>query len=450
MRKALLPLVAAGLASLVLARPSPAAAVDDPLLKSESFTLANGLRVVLHEDHTTPTVTVVLRFHVGSKDELPGRTGFAHLYEHLMFKGAAGAADGVMDRILEEAGGWSTAFTGNDATVYIDQAASNFLATVLWLEADRLGTLLDVFDQAKLDNQRDVVRNERRQGVDNRPYGMAGVLVAEALWPRTHGYHWPVIGSHEDLIAAKVDDVKAFFRNYYVPGNATLVVAGDFQPAQARELVTRYLGKLAAGAPSKRPSYAVPPPIKKEIKLSARDKVQVPRVYMAWRAPAQFSAEEPAVDLAARVLGGGKASRLYRRLVYTDKLAQDVAAYYSPAELGGELDIVVTAKPGVAPEALVQAVNDELARLAAKAPEAAELELAVNSREAAALGELESMSSRAVLLSGYDVWLHDPTYLAKDLARFRAVTTDAVQRAVSTWLPVSARVTLTISPQESK
>ncbi len=456
MGKSILSIVALALAlalavcGLALAAPSRAAAVEDPQLASESFTLPNGLRVVLHEDHATPSVAVVLWFRVGSKDEVPGRTGFAHLFEHLMFKGSKQLPDGEMDRILEEAGGWSTAFTNSDETVYIDQASSNFLEIMLWLEADRLSTLLEVFDKAKLDNQRDVVQNERRQGLDNQPYGMAGVLIGEALWPKGHGYHWPTIGSHEDLVAASVADVKGFFRNYYVPGNATLVVAGDFEPKAARALVERHLGVVAKGATPRRPSYAVPAPIKKQVELSATDEVQVPRVYVTWRGPVAYAADEPALDLAAVILGGDKPSRLHRRLVYGDKIAQSVRVRYSPSDLGGEFQIVVTAKPGVSTATLSKAIDEEVARLVAAPPDAAELESALNMHEAALLAELESIVSRALRLAGYDAKLHDAGYLVKDVARYRAVTREGVQRAAARWLASSARVVLTLVPKESK
>ncbi|MCE9571564.1 MAG: insulinase family protein [Deltaproteobacteria bacterium] len=438
----LLPLLVAGGISLGAAT----AHAGEPRIAYQSFELANGLKVYVIEDHAAPVAYEVLWFDVGSKDEVAHRTGFAHLFEHLMFKGSAHLPDGLMDKLLEAAGGWSNAFTSSDMTVYQNAAGSNFLETMLWIDADRLAGLLDTFDQAKLDNQREVVLNERRQGNENQPYGMAELILAECLWPKAHGYHWSTIGYPADLRAAQVADVAQFFHTYYVPNNATMVVAGDVTLADVKRLVEKYYAWIPKAPTPARPTYAAPPPITKEIAVTTTDAVQVPRVYLAWRGPAAYAADEPALDAAAAVLGNGKSSRLYKRLVYDEKIAQDVSVWSSGEALGGTFQIVATAKPGVDPRRLVKEISEEVARLAAAPPEAGELERAQNASEAAFLGRIESILQRAITLAAYAVQGHDPDYLAKDLARRRAVTAAAVQAATATYLQPTARVVLTIKP----
>ncbi len=434
--------------ALALAGPATAPAMADaePKLAYTKFQLANGMDVYLIEDHGSPTVYEVLWFDVGSKDELPKRTGFAHLFEHLMFKGSSHIPDGTMDKILEEAGGWSNAFTSTDMTVYQNVAASNFLEQMLWMEADRVAGLLDTFDQPKLDNQRDVVLNERRQSYENRPYGMSELLIQEALWPANHGYHWSTIGYTSDLNAATVGDVAQFFKTYYVPNNATLVLAGDLDPVKTKALVETYLGWIPRGATPARPQYKTPAPLTKEVVLTSTDDVQVPRVYVSWRGPAQYTADEPAISLAGHILGNGKSSRLYKRLVYDEKIAQATEAGFYGQMIGGVFQIEITAKPGVDPQKLLKAANEEVAKLSTKPPTAAELERAQASYESGFLHGLESTLQRAIQLAQYDVQAKDPAYLAKDLARYRAVTPAQVKAAAATYLKPTARVVLTIKP----
>jgi zinc protease len=421
---------------------------DEPKIAYQALTLENGLRVFIVEDHTTPTIALVTYYRVGSKDELPGKTGFAHLFEHMMFKGSAHVPDGLMDLQFEEAGGYTNAFTSTDQTVYMDIASSAFLEPALYFEADRLAGLTDTLDQAKLDNQRDVVKNERRQSYENQPYGMAGILLPEALWPRGHGYHWSTIGYHEDLTAASTTDVKAFFKKYYLPGNAVLVIIGDVDAAKAKPLVQKYLGWIPRGAEPKRPVYKTPPPITKEIRLEAKDDVQVPRVYLNWRGPIAYSADEAALELTASILGHGLTSRLQKRLVYDERIAQDVSVGFESGELGGTFYVIATPKPGIDPEKLVRAVSEEIARLAKSPPDPAELTRVKNVHEASFLGKLEDLVDRATVLAFYAVQTGDPDYLAKDLARFRAVTVKDVAAAAAKYLGPKARVVLTIRPEK--
>ena len=431
------------------AEPPPAKAAAAPAgssaLAAKRFELPNGLRVFVLEDHAKPTLAVVTWFRVGSKDELSKRTGFAHLFEHLMFKGSAHIPDGKMDVLLEEAGGWSNAFTSSDMTVYQNVAASSFLEQALWIDADRLAGLLETFDLPKLDNQREVVLNERRQTYENQPYGEAPLKIQELLWPKGHGYHWSTIGYPEDLRAAAIPDVKAFFENYYVPSNATMVIAGDVSAKEVEALVTKYFGWLPKAPAPQRPSYAIPAALTKEVRGDLTDDVELPRVYLAWRGPLVYSKEEPSLDLAADVLGGGKSSRLYKTLVYDKRLAQDVEAGFDGEQLGGTFSVVATAKPGVKPEVLEAAMEAEVAKLAATPPTAEELERVKNSRESGFLSKLESQVQRAIQLAQYDVQAGDADYFAKDLARYQAVTSAEIAAAAKTWLG-AGHVTVTVRP----
>jgi zinc protease len=434
------------LSLLLLVAFASVPALAEPRIAYQKFELANGLKVYVIEDPKQPVVHEILWFKVGSKDELPKRTGFAHLFEHLMFKGSTHLPDGLLDRLLEAAGGSSNGFTTSDMTVYTNLAGSNFLEQMLWLEADRCIGLLDTFDQAKLDNQRDVVLNERRQSYENQPYGMADLYISEALWPATHGYHWPTIGYVSDLKAAAKDDVAAFFKKYYAMNNATMVIAGDVKFAEVKRLVEKYFSFIPRAAEPVRPQYKTPAPITKEIVINQTDDVQVPRVYLSWRGPARYTAEEPALTALGAILGDGKSSRLYKRLVYDAKIAQSVSASFYGEQLAGTFQIIVTAKPGVDPQRLIKEITEEVAKIAATPPDAKELERATNSRESAFLAGLEPVQQRAILLARYDVEAKDPDYFAKDLARGRAVTVAQVKDAAAKWLKQSSRVTLTIRP----
>jgi zinc protease len=431
------------IASLSIAQTASA---DEPKIAYETFALPNGMKVYVIEDHRSPMVYEVIWFKVGSKDEVAHRTGFAHLFEHLMFKGSAHLPDGLMDRLLETGGGAANGSTSGDMTVYKNAASASLLETMLWIDADRLAGLTDTLDQAKLDNQRDVVLNERRQRVENQPYGFAQLMILDKLWPADHGYHWSTIGEAADLRAAALPDVTAFFKKYYVPNNATMVIAGDVQPAEARRMVEKYFAWIPRAPEPARPHYQVPPALTAQVSLTATDDVKAPRVYLTWRAPGEFAASESALALAAAVLGGGKTSRLYRRLVYGEKIAQDVRAGLDQHELGDTFQIVATAKPGTDPQRLIQEITEEIAGLAAHDPEPAELERAQAGYEAAFLHGLEPVPQRALLLAEYDVLAHDPGYLVKDVVRFRAVTAAQIKDAAARYLAPSGRVVLTITP----
>jgi zinc protease len=423
------------------------------------FSLPNGLTVILHEDHTVPTITVNMWYHVGSANEKPGRTGFAHLFEHLMFEGSGHVKHGDFDHILESSGASNNASTTNDHTNYYINAPSNALDRALFLESDRMGYLLDSMDEAQVNGQRDVVKNERRQNYENTPYGMAQVRINEIVYPKDHPYHWPVVGYMEDLTAASADDVREFFRKYYTPQNASLVVAGDINPIEARQRIEYWFADVKAAKapdPVKAPEVSIPAVIKETM----TDQVQLPRVYLVWVTPGLYKPGDADLDLVADILTNGKTSRLYKRLVYDLQVAQSVQAIQDSNALGSTFQIIVTGKPSPdGPEKVIEKltglVDEELTKLRTTGLglDSRELERALNQREAAFFGSLERMGGFggvADRMNGYFVATGDPDYFAKDLARYRAVTPAAIQSAVAKWLPLDRRLELSIIPGGGK
>ena len=423
---------------------TPAAAV--PALRFEKYTLPNGLEVILHEDHSVPLVAVNTWYKVGSGDERRGRTGFAHLFEHVMFMGSQHVPVGAFDQWLEAAGANNNGSTSADRTNYFEWMPSNALPLALWLDADRMGYLLPTMDQAKLDLQRDVVKNERRQGVDNVPYGRADETIGAALYPATHPYSWPVIGSMADLSAAALDDVKEFFRTYYAPNNATLVIAGDFQPDSARAWVQRYFGDIPRGpALPARPEPA-PVQLARDTVLVLEDQVQLPRFWYTYPTVPLYAPDDAALDVLALILGGDKNSRLYRRLVYDTQLAQSAVASHQSQRLAGAFQVDVTPKPGIAPTRLAAMVDAEIARLAAEGPTARELARAQNSIRASFLDRLAGVVGKADLLNGYNYLAGTPDFAQRDAARYDALTAADVQRVARQYL-TQPRVVLTVVPE---
>ncbi len=436
------------------APPAPEApgAVDPDAAKITlgvtSTRLDNGLELVLHEDHRAPIVAVEVWYHVGSKDEPAGRQGFAHLFEHLMFQGSKHVPEDTYFRYLERAGASNVNGTTNeDRTNYFETVPRNRLALALWLESDRMGFLLEHVDEQTFAGQREVVKNERRQNYENAPYGMVPRFVAEALYPPSHPYHHLTIGSPEDLNAATLDDVRQFFRTWYVPNNATLVIAGDIDPQATRDLVDRYFGPIPRGPAPARPSEATPAvSLAGETRLEIEAAVELPRLVVAWHSPAFFAAGDADLDLLARVLTGGKSSRLYKRLVYDDQIAQDVTANQESAQLGSAFKIVATAKPGHTPEELLAAIDAEVAKVedaGVSAPELDRARASFLSREAFAL---ERVGTRADVVSTYDHYLGDPGYLPRDIARYTQATTESLHGAARAWLPVGKRVVAIVRP----
>jgi len=398
-----------------------------PKLAFEKYMLPNGLEVILVEDHRLPLTAVNIWYHVGPANEEPGLTGFAHLFEHMMFQGSKHVVANEHFGLLERAGATNmNATTDFDRTNYFETLPSNQLDLALWLESDRMGYLLDRLDQANLSNQQDVVRNERRQTVENRPYGIVEEAMFHQLFPASHPYYADVIGSHADIQAAKLDDVRKFFRRYYVPNNATLVIVGDIDKAQAKKLVEKYFGSLKRG-PEVPKIRAAAPKITSGSRVVVKDRVELERAELAWITSLIFQSGDAEGDLAARVLGGGKSSRLYKKLVYEKQLAQDVTAQQESLALGSVFYIQATARPGHTAAELEKAIEEELDQFRRKGPTAQELEGARNFLEARLMTRLETLGGIADRLNFYNHYLGTPDYLSQDIERYRKVTTAQVR-----------------------
>jgi zinc protease len=414
-----------------------------PRLEFEKYSLANGLEVILSEDHRLPLVAVDVWYHVGPANEAAGRTGFAHLFEHMMFQGSKHVPGDGHFRLLEAAGGSNLNGTTNfDRTNYFETLPANELELGLWLESDRLGYLLDTVDELKLANQQDVVRNERRQSVENAPYGLVQEALFHQLFPPGHPYYASVIGSHADIQAARLDDVKTFFRQYYAPNNASLAVVGDIDKARTKQLIEKYFGTLKRGPDV--PKVAVQtPPITAERRAVVKDNVQLPRVYMAWITPPFFKPGDSEADIAATILGGGKSSRLYKKLVYEKQIAQDVNTFQYSLALGSTFQIVATARPGRTAEELEAAINQELEAFRQTGPEAREVERARNTFETQLLHGLEVLGGFggvADTLNMFNHYLGDPGYLPKYLEDHRRVTPAEVRTFAQSYLSTASRV----------
>ena len=432
---------------------TPAALAQNVSIAFQKTTLQNGLIVILSEDHAVPQAVVNVTYDVGSRMERAGRTGFAHLFEHLMFMGTEHAPAKMFDAWMESAGGRNNAWTAEDRTDYFDIAPSTALPLLLWLEADRMRNLGPLIDQTKLNLQRDVVRNERRQSIENRPYGVEELELPKLLWPPSHPYHHPVIGSHEDLEAADVSDVKQFFATWYDPGNASLVVAGDFDPKQATASIDRLFGSIPSrgkppdpGAPAEFATGKTS--LSTVVRATVPDQVQLTKVTFAWQSPRQFAKGDAELDLLASVLTQGKASRLYKALVYDQKIAQSVTAHQESRALGSEFVIEVIARPGVDPARIEKAIWVELDKVREKEVAAEELERARNGYETEFVDRLQNVAERASLLNMYQAEVGDPGYAQRDLDRYRnATAADLLSYAKSVLLP-DALVILTIVPKK--
>ena len=412
------------------------------------FTLDNGLDVLVHEDHSLPIVAVNVWYHVGSKNEVPGRTGFAHLFEHLMFEGSQHYDRGYFHP-LQEAGAALNGSTNADRTNYWEVVPTNALDLALWMESDRMGYLLPALTESKFANQRDVVLNERRQNYENRPYGLAGMAIVSALYPPDHPYHWLTIGAADDIRAARIDDVKAFFQRYYHPANASLTLAGDVDPELGFLLADEYFSELPAGEKPARLTIPAPPP-PHDVKLVLEDRVELPRLYMAWHSPALFADGDAELDLVAEVLASGKTSRLYRALVYEQRIATEVAASQNSRELGSFFQIVATAAPGRTLAEVERAIAKEIALLLDRGPTAAELERCLAQAEAHFLFRLQTVGGfggKSDQLNAYNVFLGDPAYFERDLLRYRTATAAALRGAAIKYLQPSARVVLSVVPR---
>ncbi len=422
------------------AKPAP---LEVPQLRFEKYKLENGLEVILSEDHRLPMVAVNLWYHVGPANELPGRTGFAHLFEHMMFEGSRHVAGSSHFHLLEAAGASDiNGTTDFDRTNYFETLPSNQLELALWLESDRMGYLPDKLDQANLSNQQDVVRNERRQSLENAPYGVVEEALFHKVFPKEHPYYGEVIGSHADIQSAKLEDVRNFFKLYYAPNNASLAIVGDFDPERARELVEKYFGPLKRGEDVPK-IKAHTPPISAERRAIVQDNVQLPRVYLAWLTSPIFKPGDAEADLAASILGGGKSSRLYKKLVYEKQIALDVAANQQSLILGSVFEIQATARPGVKPEDLENVIHSEVEAFRKGGPTAAELNRARNGIESRIIEGLETLGGFggvADRLNSYNHYLGTPDFLAADVARYENASIESVRAFAQGQLNTNQRV----------
>ncbi|MDQ8163627.1 MAG: pitrilysin family protein [Gemmatimonadota bacterium] len=435
---------------LALGTPTgPASAQPAPSIAYETFTLPNGLEVILHVDRSVPIVAVENFYKVGSGDEKRGRTGFAHLFEHVMFMGSQNVPVGKFDEWLEAAGASNNGSTNFDRTNYYETGPSNALPLMLWLDADRMGWLLPTMDKEKLDLQRDVVKNERRQSYDNVPYGRAYETILPVMFPSNHPYSWPVIGSLADLSAASVTDVSDFFRQYYAPNNATITIAGDFDADSAKTWVTRYFGNIPRNAAIARPTVPAVA-LTKDTVLMMEDRVQLPRTYYTWHGVKTFSADDAALDALTEIIAGGKSSRLYRTLVYDKQIAQDVSMGNSSNKLDGMIMLTATAKPGVHPRELDAEIARTLADVAARGVTERELTRVKNGMRASTIDRLSSVLGKATQLSYYNYFAGTPDYMAQDLARYDRLTIADVQRVAQAYLAGRPRIVLTVVPDGKK
>jgi zinc protease len=429
------------------AAPAPAIAIA-----FDQYALDNGLTVLLHRDPSLPLVAVNLWYHVGPANEPPGRSGFAHLFEHLMFEGSRHVGR-EFDWLLESVGATNVNGTTSwDRTNYFETVPRENLELVLWIESDRMGFMLDGLDQERLDVQRDVVKNERRQSYENAPYGPSALALSDALFPKGHPYHGAIIGSMADLSAATLDDVKQFFATYYVPSNATLAIAGDFEPEVVKGWIKKYFGSLPS-RPKPPRNQQVTPPLKAPVRLTVDEPVTLARVSLGFITPPAYAPDDPVLDVATLVLSGGKSSRLYRKLVVDQKLASEVDASLDSNALASHLTVSATAASGKTLDELEKALSAVIAELGDKGPTAAELARAKRRIQVDVLGNVELLngpggeSGRAGLLQRFNHYLGDPGYLPRYLAQIDQVSAADVKRAVSQYLRPEASVTVLTRPR---
>jgi predicted Zn-dependent peptidase len=422
--------------------------VSIPVVAFTDERLPNGLRLIIAEDHLAPVVAVNLWYGVGSKHEVPGKTGFAHLFEHVMFQGSRHVGKAEHIALVQAAGGTMNGTTWLDRTNYFETMPSHQLELALWLEADRMGTLLDALSQENLDNQREVVKNEKRWSYDNRPYGSWSEKLQRHLFPPEHPYHHPTIGSMEDLDAASVEDVSAFFRTYYAPNNAVLSVVGDVDPVAVRGWVARYFGNIPAN-PSIPPlgDTSLPPTLGEERREVVEDRVPLPRIFFGFRAPPLGDERLDALDVATQILAGGKGSRLHRRLVRDERIAQDVVGFSLGFVAGASIWAGwATVRPGVPVERVELAFLDELERLGREPITADELARARALIETEELGALQRVEERADRLSMYALLFDDPGLVDKMLGRYLSVTAERIQRVAGEVFRADNRLVMTYLP----
>jgi zinc protease len=430
----------------------PSAVSNGVRVNYQKYTLSNGLDVILHVDRNIPFTAVNLWYHVGSGREKPGKSGFAHLFEHMMFQGSANAGAGLHFRIIEESGGTLNGSTSTDRTNYWEYVPRNYLETALWLESDRMGWLLPAMTQQKLDNQRDVVINERLQNYDNRPYGLAFEILSQHLYPSDHPYSWLTIGSIEDLKNASLTDVKDFFSAFYGPHNASLCIGGDIDIDETEKLVEKYFGPIPSG-PDVLPPVPEIPKIQGEKRLIHEDTVQLPRLYIAWHSTYLYGPYDAAMDIVSDILAHGKNSRLYKSLVYEKQIAQDVNAYHLSREMGSLFIVSATAKPGTDLEQIEAVIEETLRVLPEEGVQTRELERIKNSHRAMFINSLQRVGGFFGItdrLNEFNTFLRDPGLIHDEVNRYISVTDDEILDAVRAHLHPEDRIVLHVLPKANR
>lgn len=431
--------------TIASAQAQPAASRSSVDIPFEKYTLPNGLTVLLSEDHTTPTVAVDIFYHVGSKNEVVGRTGFAHMFEHVMFTGSGHVPYGMHDRYTEGVGGGSNGSTNFDVTQYYETIPSNYLETVLWLESDRMGFLLDSLDDAKFKAQRDIVQNERRERTDNAPNGRNFEVIGQAMWPKGHPYSWPPIGSMADLKTATVNDVKNFFRLYYAPNNATLAIVGDIDRTATRAFVAKYFSDLPRGKAIARPVVGASA-LAGEKRLTFEDRVQVPRLTVAWPSVGEGSPDQPALDLLSDILGNTRTAWINKALVYDKQLAASVNVFQGPDESVGMFVLLLTPRPGHTLQELETEADAVIDRMKRDGPTEDDLKRVKASQQASFIDGLQSNLGKAGQLAENQAFFNDPSFgFRVQYARAQAVTAADIKRVANKYL-TNRRVVLSTVP----
>jgi zinc protease len=417
-------------------------------IEYEKYTLKNGLDVILHKNDSLPIVSVNIWYKAGSSNEKKGKTGIAHLFEHMMFQGSLNVAKEQHFKFIQEAGGSLNGSTSFDRTNYYEKVPSNFLELILWLESDRMGFLIPAITQEKLNNQIDVVTNERLERYDNQPYGLAWEKLISKIYPSGHPYNWPTIGFIDDIASFTLDDVKNFFNTYYAPANASLCIAGNFNSAKTRDMIDNYFGDIPGGK-SVRLNVKETGPVTENILITHHENVQLERIYFAWRTDKGFSADDAALDILSDILSGSKNARLYKNLVYDKEIAQDVTAYQYSGKYAGHFMVAVTAKPGIALDTIKTEVMNELEEICTGGIESRELQRSKNGIKSGFIYSMQNLDSMADQLNFYSFTLNEPNSFNVDLNRYESVTEEEVKKVVDKYL-LNKYVELRILPNGNK
>ena len=420
---------------------------DKLSLTYEKFTMPNGLQVVLHQDHSDPVISYAIMYHVGSSRETPGRTGFAHLFEHLLFSGSENVPNGVFDKVIENAGGSNNGFTSRDVTAYFESFPKNALEKILWLESDRMGFFINSVTPRNLAIQQNVVQNEKRQGEDNSPYGFTNYVISKNLYPASHPYSWEVIGEMEDLTNATLDDVRGFYENFYGPNNATLVIAGDFEPDSVKLLLDKYFGEIKprGEVPAR---TAMPVALSESKRLYHEDNfANVPEINLVWPVPENYTRESYALNFLAEILASGKKAPMYKVLVKEKQLTSRVSAYNGAEELAGEFSISVTANEGKTLKEIEEAINEAFMRFETEGFTDREVERIKATMEKGFYQGLNSVLNKAIQMASYNTFLNDPGYVGKDIENIKAVTREDIMRVYETYIKGRPHIVTSFVPK---